>query len=218
MPEGIIDNVTDNATDTEMEEFKNTSSELEPVKESQDNIEKQLKDTKAAYTQARQEIAALKTHIGALEEAIANNKNIDIPPEVQRELDQLKVTNPELWRQKLNAIENKRAKDLSSSISRKTEIARRQAVLEEWNHQNADAQINEYIVNNVLPAGLYNKLKNSEVTFEGFLAEASNFLRQTKMGPGNSEKAGKKDPMTSTKGLDVGLDKGDDISYEDLIL
>lgn len=224
MSTGIIDNVNDvNATNTDGEEFVGLTQSQEPVSDNSadsneiSNIEKQLKDTQAAFTRSRQEIAALKSHISVLEEALQNN-DVSISPEVQKELDMLKTTNPELWRQKLNAIENKKAKDLSSSVSKRVEIARRKAVLEEWNANNPDAQVNEYVVNYVLPAGLYNKLKNGDVSFEAFLSEASNFLRQTQMGPGNSSKAGKKDPMTSAKNVDVDIQQNQDIDYEDIIL
>lgn len=224
MTTGIIDNVNEtNATNTDGEEFAGVAEPQAPVTDSGNsgddtsNIEKQLKDTQAAFTRSRQEIAALKSHISVLEEALQNN-DVSISPEIQKELDMLKTTNPELWRQKLNAIENKKAKDLSSSVSKKVEIARRKAVLEEWNAKNPDAQVNEYVVNYVLPAGLYNKLKNGEVSFEAFLSEAGNFLRQTQMGPGNSPKAGKKDPMTSAKNVDVDMKQSQDIDYEDMIL
>lgn len=221
MTTGIVDNVNENnATNTEGEEFAGVAEPQASVPDNSgdgSNIEKQLKDTQAAFTRSRQEIAALKSHISVLEEALQNN-DVSISPEIQKELDMLKTTNPELWRQKLNAIENKKAKDLSSSVSKKVEIARRKAVLEEWNAKNPDAQVNEYVVNYVLPAGLYNKLKNGEVSFEAFLAEAGNFLRQTQMGPGNSPKAGKKDPMTSAKNVDVDMKQSQDIDYEDMIL
>lgn len=194
--------VEENVSTTE-DEFSDTIGQ-EPV-ESQEqtekpkNYEKMFKDTQAAYTKARQEVAALKAKNAALEKAMVQ-QGVQLDPEVAEELEQLKYQDPEAWRQKLNAIENAKAKEVTSEITRQAEVARRKEVLAEWNQQNQDAQITDYIVKNVLPSGLTNKLKNSEVSFEGFLAEASNFLRQVKIGTGNSPKAGKKDPMSIANG------------------
>ena len=194
--------VNENVSTTEEDEFSDTVGQ-EPTQpqeiEKPKNFEKMFKDTQAAYTKARQEVAALKAKNAALEKAMVQ-QGVQLDPEVAEELEQLKYQDPEAWRQKLNAIENAKAKEVTSEITRQAEVARRKEVLAEWNQNNQDAQITDYIVKNVLPSGLTNKLKSGEVSFEGFLAEASNFLRQVKIGTGNSPKAGKKDPMSVANG------------------
>lgn len=190
------------------EEFSDTKGQ-EPVDPAQTdeptqgnktpNYEKMFKDTQAAFTKARQEVAALKAKNAALEKAIVD-QGVQLDPQVAEELERLKYEDPEAWRQKLNAIENAKAKEVTSEITRQAEVARRKEVLATWNQENQDAQITDYVVRNVLPSGLTNKLNKGEVSFEGFLAEASNFLRQTKVGPGSSKNAGKKDPMSIANG------------------
>lgn len=187
------------------EEFSDTKGQepVEPVPTNnqgkEPNYEKMFKDTQAAFTKARQEVAALKAKNAALEKAIVD-QGVQLDPAVAEELERLKYEDPEAWRQKLNAIENAKAKEVTSEITRQAEVARRKEVLASWNQENQDAQITDYVVRNVLPAGLTNKLNRGEVSFEGFLAEASNFLRQTKVGPGSSKNAGKKDPMSIANG------------------
>lgn len=171
----------------------------EPKTSNPPNYEKMFKDTQAAYTKARQEVAALKAKNAALEKAVVE-QGVQLDPAVAEELERLKFEDPETWRQKLNAIENAKAKEVTSEITRQAEVARRKEVLAVWNQENPDAVITDYIVNNILPVGITNKLKNNEVSFEGFLAEASNFLRQVKIGGGNTAKAGKKDPMSIANG------------------
>ena len=86
MTTGIIDSVNENnATNTEGEEFTGVAEPQAPVSDNSDNsgddtsnIEKQLKDTQAAFTRSRQEIAALKSHISVLEEALQNNDTVMI--------------------------------------------------------------------------------------------------------------------------------------------
>lgn len=179
------------------------------------DYEKMFKDTQSAYTKSRQEVAALKAQVKALEGAIVQHQ-VRLDPKVAEELEELKFSDPEAWRQRLNAIENQKAKEVTSEITRKAEIARRKEVLAQWNEENPDAVITDYIVKNVLPQGITNKLKEGKVSFEGFLAEASNFLRQTKVGPGNSPRAGKKDPMTSVAGKSTASPKKE-IEYKDMI-
>lgn len=199
------------------EESDITQAEPEQVEQpkKEHNYEKMFKDTQAAYTKARQEIAAYKAQIKALENTIVKS-NIAIDPEIQEELDALKHTDPETWRQRLNAIENAKAKEVTSEITKQAEIARRREVLNQWNQDNPDAQITDYIVKNVLPQSFYKRLNNNEISFEGFLAEASNFLRQVKVGPGNSPKAGKKDPMRVAEGT-ASMPAEKVVDYKDMI-
>lgn len=192
--------IDDNVSTTDgLDEFKDVVETPTEQVDKTPNYEKMFKDTQAAFTKARQEVAALKAKNAALEKAIVE-KGVELDPAVAEELERLKYEDPEAWRQKLNAIENAKAKEVTSEITRQAEVARRKEVLEAWNKENPDAQITDNVVRNLLPNGLMNKLKNGEVSFEGFLAEASNFLRQTKVGPGNSANAGKKDPMRIANG------------------
>lgn len=176
----------------------------EPVSEPQGEEQKPSDDAyaklQAEYTKSRQEIAALKAKSAALEKHLAS-ANFTLPPEVEAELEQLKYSDPEAWRQKLNAIENKRAKDLDTEISRQVEVERRTQLLAEYNAANPDYKIDDYVAENVLPRGMVNKLEKGEVSFDSFLKEASNFLKSiVKHGPGNSEKAGKQSPITQVGG------------------
>lgn len=193
-------------------ESKDKESEPTP------DFEKMYMDTKAAYTKSRQEVAALKAKAKALEMAIADS-NIELDAEVAAELEALKISDPEAWRQKLNAIENSRAKALDSKIARDVEIARRNILLEEHNRRNPEFAIDDYTVYNVLPRGITDKLEKGQVTFEGFLAEAHNYLTKVKVGPGSSEKAGKQAPIRQVDGAadPVKVSTTDDTSYERLL-
>lgn len=172
----------------------------EPEGEPQQVTNEAYAELQASYTKSRQELAALKAKTAALEKHLAS-ASFQLPPEVEQELEQLKYTDPEAWRQRLNAIENKRAKDLDAEISKQVEVERRTQLLAEYNAANPDHKIDDYVAENVLPRGMVSKLERGEVSFESFLKEASNFLKNiVKHGPGNSANAGKQAPITKVGG------------------
>lgn len=215
-----VPNTGDEFSDTVGDELEGDEGNAEPAEGVKDepkapNYEKMFKDTQAAYTKSRQEIAAYKAKIAALENAIVKN-GVSLDPQVAEELEALKYSDPEAWRQKINAIENAKAKEVTSEITRQAEIARRREVLAQWNENNPDAKVTDYIVKNVLPQGITKRLQSNELSFEGFLAEASNFLRQTKIGSGNSSKAGRKDPMRQANGT-ASSNVGKEVDYKDMI-
>lgn len=184
----------------EPEQEPQAQAPVEPEPQEPTDINAQYKELQAAYTKARQELAATKAKATALEKHIAS-ASIELPEDVKAELEQLKYTDPETWRQRVNAIENQRAKDLDTEISKQVEIQRRVELLAEYNQANPQYQINDYVAENVLPRGMVNKLERGEVSFESFLKEASNFLKNTvRHGPGNSANAGRQSPITKVGG------------------
>lgn len=81
------------------------------------DFEKRLKDTQAAYTKSRQEIAALKAELSALKETGMIQGNI--PAELKQELEELKFKDPDAWRSKLNELEVASQTNLKQKISEK---------------------------------------------------------------------------------------------------
>lgn len=163
------------------------------------DYEAAYKELQAEYTKSRQEVAALKTKAVALEKEI-ENKGIEIDPEVADELEALKYSDPEAWRTKLNAIEKQRAKEIESKVSQEIEAERRAQLLAEYNKNNPDFQLNDYVAQNVLPASFMKRLEANEISFDTFLAEASDYLKRVQIGPGNSPKAGRKAPILQVDG------------------
>lgn len=207
---------------TELGKSEETPKEpAEPAESKEDDkpdYEKMFKDTQAAYTKARQEIAALKTKAAALEAEI-QEKGYTLDPDVADELEALKYSDPEAWRQRLNALESQRAKDIDSKIAAEVEIERRTQLLKEYNDANPEYPLNDYVAQNVLPGSFMRRLDAGEITFEGFIAEASDYLKRVKVGPGNSDKAGKGQPIRQLDGSSSPEPNGsnDEKSYRDLI-
>lgn len=180
--------------------------------------EAMFKATQAAYTKSRQEVAALKTKAAELEKRL-DNTQIQLPPEVVEELEMLKHTDPEAWRQTLNEIEAKRAKEIDTKIAQEVEATRRESILEEYNRNNPGYELNDYVAENVLPASYLKRLNEGTITFDTFVKEASEYLHKVKIGPGNSANAGKAAPINIVDGTSSPGPSGTmlDISYAEAI-
>ena len=187
----------------------------EPV---ENDWEAMFKATQAAYTKSRQEVAALKTKAAELEKQLEGHQ-IELPQEVVDELEMLKHTDPEAWRQALNEIEAKRAKEIDSKIAQEVEATRRESILEEYNRNNPGYELNDYVAENVLPASYLKRLNDGVISFDTFVKEASEYLYKVKVGPGNSNNAGKVAPINIVDGSSSPGPSGTmlDISYAEAI-
>lgn len=202
----------------ETAEVKADEAQSEEADEKETDWEAMFKATQAAYTKSRQEVAALKTKAAELEKQL-DTQGIQLPEEVVQELETLKYTDPEAWRQALNEIEAKKAKEIDSKIAQEVEATRREMILEEYNRNNPGYELNDYVAENILPGSFLNRLTNGEISFDTFVKEASDYLRRIKIGPGNSERAGKVAPINIVDGSSSPGPSGTmiDVAYKDAI-
>lgn len=149
--------------------------------------EKRFKDTQAAYTKSRQELAAVRGRLEALEKAPAG---VTIDPDLEDELNHLKVSDPDAWRARLNQIENEAANQRLGQISEAekaaTERERRQIIFDHFRESNPDIVINDDVIEYDIPKRITRKLEKGEIEFESFLTEVADYLRKPKtIGDGN---------------------------------
>lgn len=142
-------------------------------------------DTQRAYTKGQQEIAALKAQVSELEKLA---KPEVIISETDRDrLEDLKTSNPELWRQEMNSLETS-AKQTQKELLDQAVLTATKAGAEGQKQQaliqfNTDNNIN--ITNEMLqldvPARLYAKFEAGEVTYSEYLNSAKEFLTKPKV-------------------------------------
>ena len=150
---------------------------------------KSYRDTQSAYTKNQQSAKELEAERDALREKLATHsqKPLELTTEQQSELDKLYVDNPQAWRAKMNMLEKQSSdaiqaeldtvtKEVTEKAGAEFELARRYSYLEEFNSTRGDNQITTDILDNDIPARINNKLANSEVTFEEYLVEVSDYL------------------------------------------
>lgn len=171
----------------------NNSATLPSGGEAENNVnyEKRFKDTQSAYTKSQQELKAAKAKLEALEKL--TQPVVQLDEATQAQLDELKYSNPEAWRDKMNSLEAEAKLKHLSVLSEAEKIAMQQAELEqraqilsEYNSKHPQNPITDEVIMFDVPPRITKKLENGEISFEQFLTEAHNFLyAPKKVGDGN---------------------------------
>lgn len=155
------------------------------------NYEKRFKDTQSAYTKSQQELKVAKAKLEALEKL--TQPVVQLDEATQAQLDELKYSNPEAWRDKMNSLEAEAKLKHLSVLSEAEKIAMQQAELEhraqilsEYNSKHPQNPITDEVIMFDVPPRITKKLENGEISFDEFLKEAHNFLyAPKKVGDGN---------------------------------
>lgn len=160
-----------------------TTDTLEHSSESQQQVdfEKRYKDTQAAYTKSQQELKAAKAKVDVLEKL--TTPQIQIDAETQKELDDLKYSDPDAWRTKMNNLELDARSTHQNLISAaeqqaaiQAEMERRTQVLNEYNRSHPGFEITDEVIQLDVPTRITKKLESGELSFDDFLGEVKEFL------------------------------------------
>lgn len=145
--------------------------------------EKRRRDTHSSYTRSRQELAQTTTERDALKTKLANSVSLNLTSDQAEELETLKYSNPDAWKDKLQGYEEQAqetlAQDLqsvSTDAHKSSEVVRRQQVLESFTEQNPGFSL----IDDDVPPRLSKRLESGEVSFEDFLGEVYTYLQTPK--------------------------------------
>ena len=143
--------------------------------------EKRYKDTQSVFTKSQQELKAAKAKLEVLEKL--TSPQIQVTPEVQKELDDLKYSDPDAWRVKMNSLElearQKHQYILSEAEKQATfqaELDRRAQLLNEYNLSHPNYPITDEVIQFDVPPRILKKLESGEVGFDAFLEEVHNYI------------------------------------------
>lgn len=171
------------------------------------NAERRRRDTQAAFTRTSQEKARLEAENKHLVEGWQKDFTSTLTVEMQAELEELKVTDPEAWRQKLNDLEQQRQtqfQERRTSIQQKavgeSEIEYRTRALEEFAAAHPDIELTDDVVKNDIPPRITRELEEGKISFGDFLTKAAEYLSKTKVVKPTEEKP--------NGGLDLGKAPG----------
>lgn len=144
-------------------------SDTQQTKQPEVNWEKRYKDTQSAYTKTRQELVELKAHVDVLKSQGMTPVQIDAT--LKEELEDLKYSNPEEWRRKMNQIETESHSKISSAVADKvkeySELEQRQATLEAFKESHPGFELTDDDV----PPRIAKKLASGSIRFDEFLNE-----------------------------------------------
>lgn len=151
------------------------------------NAVRRQRDTQSSFTRSQERIKMLESENTQIVERWAGDVSKNLTTEQRAELEELKNTDPEEWRIKLNDYENENAnkvKETHSAIQKKaqqeTALEKRTRLLQEYNDNNPDYQLTDDVIDNELPAGFSKQLESGDISFEDFLSKSKDYLSAPK--------------------------------------
>lgn len=148
--------------------------------------ERRYRDTQGAFTRSQQELKKQMAIAEGLEAKLLESE-VALTKEQKFELNELKKTNPDAWRAKLNEYETKNKNVLSKELekirkesSNKGELEVRKELMAAWS-KDTGIVLTDEIVDDELPPKFKKELEVGKITFEQFLEKAGNFLTSQKV-------------------------------------
>jgi hypothetical protein len=174
---------------------------IDPVLKAAVAATKSYRDNQSGYTKSQQSLKESEAEVEALREKLATHtsKSLELTRADRQELDNLKNTDPDAWRVKLNNLEQDSKKAIQDELTEATEeartkasgefeLARRYTYLDEFNI-GRDVIITPELLDTEIPPRITKRLADGEVTFEEFIDDVDEYLSKGKKvsQPGNTE-------------------------------
>lgn len=164
-----------------------------PESTQQVDYEKRFKDTQAFATKIAQEkadkereLAELKAELSVLKTTAKPSLTIDA--QVQSELEDLKYSDPDAWRTRVNELETAANAEFNSKIveakqlsSKQLELQRRANVLTQFQNEHPDVVFTDELLHLDIPQRIVKELENGKVTYEEFLNNVYNYVKTPKV-------------------------------------
>jgi len=145
------------------------------------------RETQSSFTKNQQALKTLEAENTALASNWQKDAVANISPADKAQLDELKVQDPEAWRQKIGALEEannasfvEKRQNISKEASQLTELEQREADLASFNEANPDFAITDDVIENDIPPRITNKLKSGEISLAEFLEVAKKYIETPK--------------------------------------
>lgn len=151
--------------------------------------EKRRRDTQAEFTKVNQAKIALEAENSKLKEVLLKQQIVFTPEQVE-ELEDLKLEDPEKWRQKLNEYEKlviegrtTTINEISNTVKTEAEqnylVSNRQSTLLEFNKLHG-INLTEQLLLDEVPNRITRKLVENKVSYEDYLDECLKYLLTNK--------------------------------------
>lgn len=147
------------------------------------NAERRRRDTQSAFTKSQQELKRTTAENERLRNSWKADAVKNLPADKKEELEELKHSDPDKWRDQISALEQEAAtkfdeqlESIQTEVTQETELERRARVLDEFQQSNPDVVINDDVIENDIPPRYTKQLQNGEISFEEFLDKCKNFV------------------------------------------
>ena len=185
-----------------------------PESTQQVDYEKRFKDTQAFATKIAQEKADTERELVELKAELSVLKttakpSLTINAQVQSELEDLKYSDPDAWRTRVNELETTANAEFNSKIveakqlsSQQLELQRRANVLSQFQNEHPDVVFTDELLHLDIPQRIVKELENGKVTYEEFLNNVYNYVKTPKV-IGSTTKTLEQPNLSKTGGDDT---------------
>jgi hypothetical protein len=141
------------------------------------------RDTQAEFTRLSQTNSTMQKQLDVLSSELESEIVKTAPLSEQARLEELKVANPDAWREELGKLEQaargkakERINKARDAASMEDVVAQRAAQLQEFKQANPGFELTDDIIASELPPRMVKDLEAGKITFEDFLAKSHKFL------------------------------------------
>lgn len=152
------------------------------------NAELRRRTTQSEHAKERNRADTLEAENTKLAEGWQEIASGSLTTEQAAELEELKASDPEAWRLKLNEYEEanrtafaEKRTGITKAAKAESEIEQRTRLMEEFNTANPELEITDDILANDIPPRYLKQLETGEISFEKFLEDVKGFLTKGKV-------------------------------------
>lgn len=150
--------------------------------------EKRRRDTESKLGKTTHALKALEVEKAELQGKLQQYMADNLTSGQRSDLEELKYSDPEQWRSKMNEIERaavakaqEELGQISLTASQRAELERRAQLLTSYNTANPQHAITDEVLANDIPPRITRRLEKGAISFEEFLDEASAYLKAGKV-------------------------------------
>jgi hypothetical protein len=189
--------------------------------------EKRRRDTQSALAKAKGQLSVAQIENEELKKLAQQGKRIELSPEEHEELNELKNSDPDAWRERMNILEqnaadtvNTKLSEISETAQTKGSLGERQVLLDAFQQDNPELVINDDVLTNDIPPRITRALESGDISFMEFLGKVKEYLETGKVVQ-NSDIPPQTPNLSDIGGSDIpgdNAEKGDsEVKYEKMI-
>ena len=190
------------------------------------NSERRRRDTQSALAKSNSALAISQEENVGLVKLVKQGKAVHLTPEQTEELQELKFSDPDEWRKRMNDLERVSNDELDTTLSTistdakaKGAVGEREILLSAFLDDNPGLFINDEVLQNEIPPRITKALESGEVSFMQFLGNVKDYLQAGKVientpggnDPNLADLGGSDTPSDAAQAVD------ETTSYEDTI-
>lgn len=170
-------------------------------------LEKRRRDTQSAYAKSQEQLKQTKVERDKYAQGWESDFSRNLSSTQQAELEELKASDPDAWRAKLNEYEQtqrtqfeEKKTEIKQHAKKESEMEARTRQLSEWQAANPKIELTDDVIANDIPPRITKQLEKGDINFETFLAKCGEYLSKGRATSQGGDKAPNHGNLSSAAG------------------